>query len=97
MTEALFIESVYKSKLHDMYQLLKSTKVNIYESKDTHGMTAFHIASLNGGISVIKFLVEFAKSNKQFAELRDLCNKQSDEGFLPIHFSAFRGHLVYDI
>jgi Ankyrin repeat. len=61
MSDHLFIQLVYKANLHDIYKLLKSSEIDIHRSTDTRGMSALHIACLNGNTSVIKFLLEYSK------------------------------------
>lgn len=98
MSESLFINSIYKANLKELYTILKSSSIDFHKCKDSRGMTALHIASLNGSLSVVKFLVEYSKRTFKSNEiLRNWTNVPSEEGFLAVHFASFRGHVVKSI
>ena len=98
MTDALFIQYVYRASIHEIYKILESTNLDFHACRDARGMTALHIASLNGNTSVVKFFIEYSKIKYKSPEkLKSWVNFPSEEGFLAIHFSAFRGHLVLPI
>jgi ankyrin repeat protein len=95
MSEALFINLVYKASISELYSLLRSSSLDLHNCKDSRGMSALHIASLNGNLSVIKFMVEYSKKfYKSSEKLKAWANISSEEGFLAAHFASFRGHLV---
>ena len=95
MSDSLFINSVYKGNLHDILKILTGSSIDVHSSRDSRGMTALHIASLNGHLSVLKFLIEFSKRRYNDPELLlHWINDYSEEGFLAAHFAAFRGHYV---
>ena len=95
MSEALFINLVYKASISELYTLLNSSSLDLHKCKDSRGMTALHIASLNGNLALVKFMVEYSKKVYKSAEtLKNWSNVPSEEGFLAAHFASFRGHVV---
>jgi len=95
MSESLFINAVYKANLKELYTILHSTSIDLHKCKDSRGMTALHIASLNGSLSVVKFLIEYSKKTYKSPDLlKNWTNVPSEEGFLAVHFASFRGHVV---
>ena len=62
MLEEQFIELVYKGSVKNICKFLKSNSIDIHTFKDSRGMTALQISSLNGTISVVQFLIEYSKS-----------------------------------
>ena len=95
MSENLFIQLVYKSNYKDLFKLLTTTNIDMHKCKDSRGMTALHIASLNGNTSLTRFLIEFSKKKHNSPSLLESwVNFPSEEGFTAIHFAAFRGYIV---
>lgn len=98
----LFIAAVYKADLQEIYRVLRRTSIHPYQCRDNRGHTAFHIAALNANLSIINFLSDYVNPNqviykyKQDAKeiLENWSNMQTDEGFLAIHFAAFKGYMV---
>ena len=98
----LFIAAVYKGDLNEIYKVLRRTNVQPYTCKDSRGHTAMHIASLNANLSIINFLSDYVIPNQAFSKYKDeseeiiknWVNMTTDEGFLAVHFAAFRGHIV---
>lgn len=98
----LFIAAVYKADLQEIYRVLRRTSVHPYLCKDNRGHTALHIAALNANLSIINFLCDFVfniqvyhkykRDSKEIIE--NWVNMKTEEGFLAVHFAAFRGHMV---
>jgi palmitoyltransferase len=98
----LFIAAVYKADLQEIYRVLRRTSVHPYQCKDSRGHTAMHIAALNANLSIINFLADYVKTKqvtyKYKLEAKEILenwvNMQTDEGFLAVHFAAFKGYMV---
>lgn len=103
MSEAqLFIAAVYKADLQEIYRVLRRTTIHPYLCKDNRGHTALHIAALNANLSIINFLYDYVKDiqvcHKYKRDSKEIMenwvNMKTEEGFLAVHFAAFRGHIV---
>ena len=98
----LFIAAVYKADLQEIYRVLRRTSVHPYLCKDGRGHTALHIAALNANLSIINFLSDYVNPTQVIYKykleakeiLENWVNMQTDEGFLAIHFAAFKGYMV---
>nr|CAG8500474.1 8025_t:CDS:2 [Entrophospora candida] len=62
---------------------------------DEFGNTALHMASANGHIEIVKFIIESicsSSTNDDFS-IGTLINSQNNSGNTPLHWSALNGHL----
>ncbi|GBB99504.1 hypothetical protein RclHR1_03540023 [Rhizophagus clarus] len=68
------------------------TIINLYpatylELKDDQGNTALHMASANGHLEIVRFIIQTLGSS-----LKKIVNTQNDSGNTPLHWSALNGH-----
>ncbi|CAJ0839475.1 12303_t:CDS:2 [Entrophospora sp. SA101] len=68
---------------------------NCFKYKDEFGNTALHMASANGHIEIVKFIIDTicsSSTNDDFS-IGTLINSQNNSGNTPLHWSALNGHL----
>ncbi|CAG9311982.1 unnamed protein product [Blepharisma stoltei] len=91
-----FISSIYKADISEIYRVLRRTGIFPHKCKDSRGYTALHIASINSNYAVMEFLVDYIRRTYGLEApkiLKAWANEKTSDGFLPLHFASFSGHL----
>lgn len=96
LEEPDFIQLVYKADIIEIYKFLKRTNSFPTTYKDSKGYTALHVASLSGTYALFEFLITYTKRNLKgwITQMQDWVNEPTNDGFLALHFAAYRGRLV---
>ncbi|KAG4301514.1 hypothetical protein PCK1_002227 [Pneumocystis canis] len=87
----VFNEFFLASRLGDleMIQQLPLSMINMFQ-QDENGNTALHMASANGNLNVVEFLLsQLSKINHE----RHYISIQNHRGNTPLHWAAMNGHL----
>lgn len=95
-----FISAAYKGDLLELYSILKKTGLDPCNLKDSRGFTGLHIACFNGNYTMLEFLIDYVIRNFaiEASKLIKLwANLPNDEGFLPLHYAAFKGQMAISI
>jgi palmitoyltransferase len=93
---------IQKGNFKRILKYLETRKIKIQDFKDKKGNSILHLATLNGNLNLIRNLkdqVRFIKISFDFKEtsasvLDFWANLQNNEGFLAIHYAAYRGYYV---
>ena len=93
---------ILKGNLKRILKYLQKRKTLIEDFKDKKNNTLLHLATLNGNFNLIRGLKDQVKiiqisfkykdSSKQVLE--KWVNESNIEGFIAIHYSAYRGYFV---
>ncbi|RIA96217.1 ankyrin repeat-containing domain protein [Glomus cerebriforme] len=74
-------------ELEELRTMMNSYPVSHLELKDDLGNTALHMASANGHLEIVEFIIQALGSL-----LERVVNTQNDSGNTPLHWSALNGH-----
>ncbi|CAB4386114.1 uncharacterized protein OCT59_022486 [Rhizophagus irregularis] len=74
-------------ELEELKTIINSFPVTHLELKDNLGNTALHMASANGHLEIVEFIIQTLGSY-----LEKIINIQNDSGNTPLHWSALNGH-----
>ncbi|KAG9292949.1 hypothetical protein G9A89_016311 [Geosiphon pyriformis] len=74
-------------EFEEIKETISSNSTTYLITKDSSGNTALHMASANGHIDIVDFIIEMTKSTDISA-----VNIQNDSGNTPLHWSALNGH-----
>ncbi|EMR10294.1 hypothetical protein PNEG_01555 [Pneumocystis murina B123] len=86
----VFEEFFIASRFGDLETIktLKLSPIDLFQ-KDNNGNTALHIASANGHIEIVRFLLsQYPKINNGF----DYLSIKNHSGNTPLHWAAMNGH-----
>jgi hypothetical protein len=61
--EQLFLSSIYRGDINEIYRLLKKSALAPQKPRDSRGYNALHIAALNSSYSVVDFLIQYVRSS----------------------------------
>ncbi|KAG4306596.1 hypothetical protein PORY_000584 [Pneumocystis oryctolagi] len=81
----------YAARLGDLktIQELPLSTINLFQ-QDEYGNTALHMASANGNLNVVQFLLsQLSKTNDKHKYI----SIQNEQGNTPLHWAALNGHL----
>ncbi|CAG8593986.1 9414_t:CDS:2 [Funneliformis mosseae] len=81
------IEYARYGELEDLKAFMNLYPVTYLESKDDFGNTALHMASANGHLEIVEFIIQALGSL-----LERVLSIQNSSGNTPLHWSALNGH-----
>ncbi|KAF0546653.1 ankyrin [Gigaspora margarita] len=75
-------------ELSELQDIIKSYPVACLASRDTSGNTALHMASANGYINIVEYIIQTLETLEN-----GIVNVQNELGNTPLHWSALNGHI----
>ncbi|RHZ81081.1 hypothetical protein Glove_123g42 [Diversispora epigaea] len=83
------VESARYGELEELQSIINSNPITLLFAKDKYGNTPLHMASANGHVEIVEFIIEKFKSLEQ---RDDVINTQNESGNTSLHWSALNGH-----
>ncbi|CAI2187073.1 18297_t:CDS:2 [Funneliformis geosporum] len=81
------IEYARYGELEELKTIMNLYPATCLESKDEFGNTALHMASANGHLEIVEFIIQALGSL-----LERVVSMQNNSGNTPLHWSALNGH-----
>lgn len=93
---------IQKGNLKRIVRYLEKRKTLIEDFRDQKNNTLLHLATLNGNLNLIRGLqdqvkfmqISFKYKDSSKSILERWCNESNQDGFIPLHYSAYRGYFV---